>query len=852
MNFRKLAGQKARSFRSSPAGRRRTEAPLESLERRVVFSVNPAEEFGSGDAGKLSHLSPTTCGCPGCSAPSPAAIAAMANAPAMPAQFPLADTFKLHSLRTATKRIYLDFDGHTTNDPDWNNGVAFTTPAYSVDATPTFSDTELENIQEIWARVAEDFSPFEVDVTTEEPSLGDLRNTGGGDTRWGVRVVIGEKSFSTTGSGVAYYGSFNSDLDTPAYVFPEILRLTNKFIADTASHEAGHSLGLRHDGVVPADPQSNDTNAYYRGHGVGPTSWSSLMGSWAGDKSLSQWSKGEYAIANNPEDDIAIIVGDVKTQYTPNGNGFGYRQDDHGSDFASARVMSADTITGIIERDTDIDVFQFVVAGSIEASIKPIAVGANLDVLAEILDSNGSVIATSNPLGAIDASFSLTVAPGRYYLRVQGTGEGDPLQTGYTDYGSLGQYTVEVKNVVTDPIVLVGNADVTEGNEGEVEARFAIQLLTAAVTPVTVSFATRDGSATIADEDYEAVAGSVEFAPGDLDKTVIVKVRGDTWRERDETFELVVSSVVGGVIGNPVGTGVIRNDDTRVGVQLLPAAVVETTGSLRAVLEYPVLIKGTNEENFALVYETRNGTAVAGRDFRPTSGQIMVRPGQDGKRIAVSIVGDAQMEPDETVVLAVRAVGANNVDVFAFDEGVVRQSASAVAGVILDDDSRFFTIQAVHSTVAAGGGFQFQVGLRRRAGFGEALPSFDEFAGLPAVFLEAMAGQIRFSASFMSGHSPTAGTPRRPRAGAADFRIGTVSLGYGMNLSGEVVRKDTDTLEIQTDALARRRPVAVQLFNPSNAMLAGMTVARGTVTPSVAAAFSSLASPASAPRSRRR
>lgn len=158
----------------------------------------------------------------------------------------------------------------------------------------------------------------------------------------------------------------------------------------------------------------------------------------------------------------------------------------------------------------------------------------------------------------------------------------------------------------------------------------------------------------------------------------------------------------------------------------------------------------------------------------------------------------------------------------------------------------------MNSTVAAGSGFQFQVGLSRRAGFGEALPSFAEFAGLPAAFLEAMAGQIRFTASFMSGHSPVAGTPRRPRAGAADFSVGTVSLGYGMNQSGEVVRKDTDTLEIQTDAVARRRSLVVQLFNPANAMLSGMTVARGTVTPSVAAAFSSLASSASAPRSRRR
>ena len=85
----------------------------------MVFSVSPAEEFSSNTANQLLHLSPTTCGCPGCSAPSPAAIVAMANTPAMPAQAPLADTFKLHSLASATKRIYLDFDGHVTDDPSW-------------------------------------------------------------------------------------------------------------------------------------------------------------------------------------------------------------------------------------------------------------------------------------------------------------------------------------------------------------------------------------------------------------------------------------------------------------------------------------------------------------------------------------------------------------------------------------------------------------------------------------------------------------------------------------------------------------------------------------------------------------
>jgi serralysin len=279
MIFRKTTFSKSRSSRPNAAARRRTSTQVESLERRVVFSVNPAEDFGSANASKLSHLSPTTCGCPGCSAPSPAALAGMADSPAMPAQFPLADTFKLQSLNTASKRIYLDFDGHTTEGTQWVNGGKIVTPAYSLDDSPLFSDLELTNIQEIWARVSEDFVPFEVDVTTQEPTLDDLRKVGVADTSWGIRVVIGRNTWGSQGSGVAYRGSFNFDSDTPVFVFPEILLNMNRLIADCVSHETGHSLGLRHDALKPADPSSN---TYYDGHGVGATSWSPIMGGVCG------------------------------------------------------------------------------------------------------------------------------------------------------------------------------------------------------------------------------------------------------------------------------------------------------------------------------------------------------------------------------------------------------------------------------------------------------------------------------------------------------------------------------------------------------------------------------------------
>lgn len=106
--------------------------------------------------------------------------------------YPASQTFTLHSKPGLTRVIYLDFDGHTTTDTAWNNGVTFTTPAYNTDSSATsFGTAELANIQEIWKRVSEDFAPWDVDVTTEQPAAGALAKSGTTDTAYGIRVVIG-------------------------------------------------------------------------------------------------------------------------------------------------------------------------------------------------------------------------------------------------------------------------------------------------------------------------------------------------------------------------------------------------------------------------------------------------------------------------------------------------------------------------------------------------------------------------------------------------------------------------------------------------------------------------------------
>ncbi len=90
----------------------------------------------------------------------------------------LADAFKLHSLPGAPNVVFIDFDGHEFSGTAWGSGSYYSALPYDLDGNnATFNDTERGRIVDIWHRVAEDLSPFNIDVTTEEPDSFD-RYTG--------------------------------------------------------------------------------------------------------------------------------------------------------------------------------------------------------------------------------------------------------------------------------------------------------------------------------------------------------------------------------------------------------------------------------------------------------------------------------------------------------------------------------------------------------------------------------------------------------------------------------------------------------------------------------------------------
>jgi subtilisin-like proprotein convertase family protein len=384
--------------------------------------------------------------------------------PTPPARFPLEETFFLHSRPDAHHVIYLDFDGHTTSNTLWNNtstgGEDIVSLAYDTNSNPSsFTASELTDIQTIWQHVAEDFSPFNVDVTTQDPGVERLRNTGGADNQWGIRVVFedGDGAWAGSPGGIAWLTSFSWDTDTPTFVFQDNTGGAPANIAMAASHEVGHTLGLSHDGRI------SPPEGYFPGHGTGNTAWGAIMGA-PYDIPLTQWSKGEYDNANNQEDDLAVIAF---------GNGFDFRVDDHGdipAESTAATLASSTVITGsgVIERNTDVDYFYFDAgSGPLVIDIDPAAIGPNLDILAELYNETGDLVASDNPLDALDARIQTNITAGRYYLKIDGTGKG--IQgTGYSDYGSLGQYSFNgtIPQSVPSVSLQVSGISTTESTKG--------------------------------------------------------------------------------------------------------------------------------------------------------------------------------------------------------------------------------------------------------------------------------------------------------------------------------------------------------------------------------------------------
>jgi len=379
--------------------------------------------------------------------------------------------FQLHSRRGASKVLYLDFNGHTTPAGLWRT-AAIVTPAFQLSGTASPTDQlNLNAIRDIWLHVAEDFSAWDIDVTTEQPpttALGQRCVIGGSVMDWlGVPGVMGIAQLNSFG------GAINGN-DDNNFVFIDNNYSSSKPTTSNVevtilcvAHEVGHTVGLNHWG----ETASGSGGSYTVGHTVtgftGLTSVCPIMGNsglvgWPSACNLNQWSKGDYPFAyadttGGVQDDIAII-----STFAPKVT------DDHGNTLATATVVSGTSITGggIISDGTDVDLFKITPGvGALTLTATPHLkyrnYNGNLKVGLSLLNASGTAIAGTYSLSSMGATLTYNIpTAGTYYIKVNGLGY-DPTKgtsqvptntgvtgtivgtsAGFTNYGSLGRYGI--------------------------------------------------------------------------------------------------------------------------------------------------------------------------------------------------------------------------------------------------------------------------------------------------------------------------------------------------------------------------------------------------------------------------
>jgi hypothetical protein len=357
----------------------------------------------------------------------------------------------------APATLYLDFDGNF--DPDWwqydNNGkeVHFsnvTTPVFDTDGNAaSFSASEQALVSEIWSRVAEDYAPFNINVSTDY--YGDFQDGKA------LHVVIGGNNsdwLHQDASGISSIGSFSDGAPNEVFVFNLMTwatagvkdadgRVMNgpAAIANTASHEAGHAFGLRHHALYSA------SGTKLTDYNPGTSDWTPIMGDNKASDRTTWFAGPNDQGAQTWQDDMAILAGSK--------NGFGWKADDHSSSLSAADTLSPGlkigtlAASGIINNTNDIDTFQFTTGGSpVQITVSSAHYGPNLIPLEALCASSGDIVARASYFSSTQSIISTTLPAGTYYIMV----------ISYGDYGDVGQYAVSVS---FDPVLNLGSLQIS-------------------------------------------------------------------------------------------------------------------------------------------------------------------------------------------------------------------------------------------------------------------------------------------------------------------------------------------------------------------------------------------------------
>ena len=210
--------------------------------------------------------------------------------------------------------------------------------------------------------------------------------------------------------------------------------------------------------------------------------------------------------------------------------------------------------------------------------------------------------------------------------------------------GAINATITDAQGIITiqddDPLpsLKIDNQAVGEQLHSRVNAFFTVTLSAASSLPITVDYATADGTAK-QPGDYVATSGTLTFARGVVVQNIFVPIVNDG---RDDEFEketlfVNLSHVSSSAkIAVTQGTGTIQDEDAAPTITINSVSVRESAG----FATFTVSLSAASEKIISVKYATANGSALAGSDYTATSGMLTFSAGQISRTFTVPIKSD--------------------------------------------------------------------------------------------------------------------------------------------------------------------------------------------------------------------
>ncbi|MBB3207001.1 hypothetical protein FHS27_002815 [Rhodopirellula rubra] len=289
--------------------------------------------------------------------------------------------------------------------------------------------------------------------------------------------------------------------------------------------------------------------------------------------------------------------------------------------------------------------------------------------------------------------------------------------------GTTGADSADVTMLTPDTIARILNDDTAtltlgstttqtfEGGPGESTTLAAQATLSAAVQGgISVQYATVDGTATVANNDYAAASGTLSFAGNASEmQSISVNVIGDDTPETDETFSLVLSELSAAdlviqnaitIVNSPASLTIQNDDAPRLVIRNITSDSTEGDTGDNRVFRFEIELTDdvSDPDGFTVPISTSDGSAtVANGDYTAVD-SILSFAGNAGetKTIDVTIAGDTIVETNETFIVQL-----GNVIGLADGAELVIPNPQFTA-TIENDDSASLALTTTSTTVTEG------------------------------------------------------------------------------------------------------------------------------------------------------